>query len=184
MIISSLVYAAKDLSKLNTLRFNTEEKQVINGKEKTLKYNISIEFPNKIKKEMFFPEMNKGELYVYDGENKQVYLPIFDELKETKVDSEENKIIKTINKIRDLKDPKLKQEYQNKKLKNLYIDDDKKILINIKEYIEIADYILPKIIEIKDENISLGTVSIKDIEINPVFDKDEFKINKGKKWVF
>ncbi|MCI7223262.1 hypothetical protein [Fusobacterium sp.] len=180
--LSVFAHAAKDLAKLNTLKFDAEERQSINGKEKLLKYKVTIEFPNKIKKEMTFPEMNKGEIYVYDGEIKQIYLPIFDEYKETKVENEENTIIQTINKIRNLKDTsKIKQEYQNKKLKTLYIDEKKKELINIKEYMDVSEYIFPKSIEVKEGDIKLGTILIDNVEINPSLEKEEFKINKGKK---
>lgn len=182
MMVSMFSYASKDLATLNTLKFNTVEKQLINGREKRLEYKINIEFPDKVKKEMTFPEMNKGEIYVYNSGKKQIYLPIFDEIREMKSDSDENNIIKTLNKIRDLSDSsKIKKEYQNKKLKSLYIDDNQRISIVIKEYIEVEGYVLPKIVEVKDENISLGTISISDIEINPTFSENEFKIKKGNK---
>lgn len=182
MMVSMFSYASKDLATLNTLKFNTVEKQLINGREKKLEYKINIEFPDKVKKEMTFPEMNKGEMYVYNSGKKQIYLPIFDEIREMKSDSDENNIIKTLNKIRDLSDSsKIKKEYQNKKLKSLYIDDNQRISIVIKEYIEVEGYVLPKIVEVKDENISLGTISISDIEINPTFSENEFKMKKGNK---
>lgn len=182
MMVSMFSYASKDLATLNTLKFNTVEKQLINGREKKLEYKINIEFPDKVKKEMTFPEMNKGEMYVYNSGKKQIYLPIFDEIREMKSDSDENNIIKTLNKIRDLSDSsKIKKEYQNKKLKSLYIDDNQRISIAIKEYIEVEGYVLPKIVEVKDGNISLGTISISDIEINPTFSENEFKMKKGNK---
>lgn len=185
MMASMLSYASKDLATLNTLKFNTVEKQLINGREKKLEYKIGIDFPDKVKKEMTFPEMNKGEIYIYNSGKKQIYLPIFDEIREMKSDSDENNIIKTLNKIRDLSNSsKVKKEYQNKKLKSLYIDDNQRISIVIKEYTEVEGYVLPKIIEVKDGDISLGTISISDIEINPIFSENEFKIKKGNKWFF
>lgn len=182
LVFSTFSYAVKDLKTMKTLKFNTEEKQVINGKEKVLKYEVSIEFPNKIRKEMTFPELNKGEIYVYDGENKITYLPIFDEYRQEKIDGNENKVIQAINKIRNLENSSsTKKEYQAKKLKRLYIDENKNIEIGIKEYLEKDEYILPKNIEIKDSGVKLGTVFIKDVEVNPVLDSKIFKIDQWEK---
>lgn len=185
LVFSTFSYAVKDLKTMKTLKFNTEEKQIINGKEKVLKYEVSIEFPNKIRKEMTFPELNKGEIYVYDGENKITYLPIFDEYRQEKIDGNENKVIQAINKIRNLENSSsTKKEYQAKKLKRLYIDENKNIEIGIKEYLEKDEYILPKNIEIKDSGVKLGTVFIKDVEVNPVLDSKIFKIDQWEKWFF
>lgn len=182
LVLSTFSYAVKDLKTMKTLKFNTEEKQIINGKEKVLKYEVSIEFPNKIRKEMTFPELNKGEIYVYDGENKITYLPIFDEYRQEKIDGNENKVIQAINKIRNLENSSsTKKEYQAKKLKRLYIDENKNIEIGIKEYLEKDEYILPKNIEIKDSGVKLGTVFIKDVEVNPVLDSKIFKIDQWEK---
>lgn len=183
MFFSGFAYAAKSLSTLKTLKFDAIEKQNINGREKMLKYNVIIEFPSKIRKEILSPDLNKGEIYIYDGEKKTIYLPIFDEYKEVEIDGEENKIIQTINKIRDLEVnyPDFRKEYNQKKLKELYIDDSKTILVYINEYIEQESYIIPKSIEIKDNNISLGTVFIENIEINPELKKENFNLEKGKK---
>lgn len=182
VIFSNFSYGIKDLKTMVTLKFNTEEIQIINGKEKTIIYEINIDFPNKIRKEITFPELNKGEIYIYDGEKKVTYLPIFDEYREDKVDRTENKIIQTINKIRNLENTSsTKKEYQAKKLQTLYIDDDKKIEIEIKEYLDQDGYILPKKIEIKDSGIKIGTVKIKDVQINTKLDYTIFKLNQEQK---
>lgn len=186
LLLSNLAFAAKELSTLKTLKFNAEEKQLINGKEKILKYSVVIDFPNKIRKELIFPELNKGELYIYDGNKKLTYLPIFDEYKESQIDGDENRIIQTINKIRELEknDRVFKNDYQQKKLKSLYVDDTKTTLVNIKKYLEQDGYILPENIEIKDGDTVLGTVFIKNVEVNPTLDKGTFELEKGKKWYF
>lgn len=183
ILLSSIVYAAKDLSTLKTLKFEAEEKQIVNGKEKKLKYLVQIEFPDKIRKEIIFPELNKGELYIYKKNNKLVYLPIFDEYKESEIDGDENRIIQAINKIRDLEinSPSFKKDYHQKKLKSFYIDDSNTIFIYIKEYLENGNYILPQSIEVKENDISLGTVILKNVEFNPKLDEKDFKLEKDKK---
>ncbi|MBQ3437361.1 MAG: hypothetical protein IJG31_02465 [Fusobacterium sp.] len=181
-LLSSLAFAINDLSTLKTLKFNAEEKQLINGREKLIKYSVTIEFPKKIRKEINFPELNKGEVYVYENNLKKVYLPIFDEYKETDIDADENKIIQAINKLIFLeKDEKFKKEYQSKKLKAFKLDENENTIININTYLEKDNYILPENIEIIDDNISLGTVFIRDIEINIPLNKEIFYLKKGKK---
>ena len=181
IMLSSFVYAAKDLSTLKTLRFEAEEKQMINGKEKILKYLVTIEFPNKIRKEIIYPDLNKGEIYVYEGSKKLVYLPIFDEYRETEIDGDENRIIQTINKLRalEISSVNLKNDYHEKKLKEFYIDESETIIVFIKEYLEKDGYILPKNIEVREKNINLGTVSIKNVDVNSKIAAEEFKLEKG-----
>lgn len=183
MLLSSFVYAAKDLSTLKTLKFEAEEKQITNGKEKILRYLVQIEFPDKIRKEIIFPELNKGEIYIYQGNKKLVYLPIFDEHKESEIDRNENRIIQAINKLKDLESnsPSFKKEYHQKKLKSFYIDDDKIVSAHIKEYFEEGNYILPRTIEVKEDDINLGTVILKNVESNPRLDEENFKLEKDKK---
>lgn len=186
ILLSSFIYAAKDLSTLRTLKFEAEEKQLTNGKEKILKYLVQIEFPDRIRKEIIFPDLNKGELYIYQGNKKLVYLPIFDEYKESETDGDENRIIQAINKLRGLEtnSPSFKKDYHKKQLKSFYIDENKTISVRIKEYLEQESYILPKSIEVKENDINLGTVILKNIEFNPILDEKEFKLEKDKKWYF
>lgn len=186
ILLSSFIYAAKDLSTLRTLKFEAEEKQLTNGKEKILKYLVQIEFPDRIRKEIIFPDLNKGELYIYQGNKKLVYLPIFDEYKESETDGDENRIIQAINKLRGLEtnSPSFKKDYHKKQLKSFYIDENKTISVHIKEYLEQESYILPKSIEVKENDINLGTVILKNIEFNPILDEKEFKLEKDKKWYF
>lgn len=186
ILLSSFIFAARDLSTLKTLKFEAEEKQLTNGKEKILKYSVKIKFPDKIRKEIIFPDLNKGEVYVYQGNKKIVYLPIFDEYKESQTDGDENRIIQAINKLIDLEtnSQSFKKDYHQKRLKSFFIDDNETILVNIKEYLEQEDYILPKSIDVKENDLNLGTVILKNVEFNSDFDEEEFKLEKGKKWYF
>lgn len=179
LIFSNFVFAAKSLTSLKTLEFDAEETQTLNSKEKTLKYSVAIEFPNKVRKEMQFPSLNKGEIYVYNGERKQIYLPIFDEYKETKTDADENRIIQAINKIKELeKLPETKKDYHDKKLKEFFINSEENITVFIKEYVELEGYLLPKEIQIKDKDINVGTLKLENIKINPNLAQDSFELIK------
>ena len=79
-----LVFSAtKSLSTIKTLKFSVNEITTVNSKKRELKYSIDFKLPNKIKKEVLYPDLNKGEIYIYDysKNKKSVYLPIFNEIK-------------------------------------------------------------------------------------------------------
>ena len=102
ILVQGLIFSAtKTLSDIKTVKFDVVEKTTVKSKKKEISYKIDFELPNKIKKEVTAPELNKGEIYLYDyTENKKVvYLPLFNEVKENKIVDDENRIIKAINKI-------------------------------------------------------------------------------------
>lgn len=187
LILGNFTFSAiKNLDELKTIKFDVEEKIKLTGNsknERLMKYSISYEIPQKIRKEILAPELNKGELYIYDGQAKLIYLPIFDEYKKTTSDEEENRIIQTINRLMSLEksDSKFKKEYQEKKLISLFVDENSNNLIKIKGYTEKEGYILPEFIEIFENNISLGEIRISNIEINPKFSKEEFNLERSEK---
>ena len=125
--------------------------------------------PNKIKKEVTAPELNKGEIYLYDysANKKVVYLPMFNEVKETQIIDEENRIIKAINKIieEEKKNKEFSKNYNAKKPQSLNIDDQ--VIVDILSYVEVEGYILPEVVDIKDDGTKVGNIKISNIQINP-----------------
>ena len=104
ILVQGLVFSAtKSLLDIKTVKFDVVEKTTVKSKKKEISYKIDFEIPNKIKKEVTAPELNKGEIYLYDytTSKKVVYLPLFNEVKENKIVDDENRIIKAINKIRE-----------------------------------------------------------------------------------
>lgn len=176
-----LVFSAtKSLSTIKTLKFSVNEITTVNSKKRELKYSIDFKLPNKIKKEVLYPDLNKGEIYIYDysKNKKSVYLPIFNEIKENSIDSEENRIISTINKIivAEKNDKKFREDYQNQK--RLLLQIDKNIEIEILDYLNQEDYIFPKTIIIKENNIKVGEVSIGNLVVNKTLENSLFELNK------
>ena len=176
-----LVFSAtKSLSTIKTLKFSVNEITTVNSKKRELKYSIDFKLPNKIKKEVLYPDLNKGEIYIYDysKNKKSVYLPIFNEIKENSIDSEENGIISTINKIivAEKNDKKFREDYQNQK--RLLLQIDKNIEIEILDYLNQEDYIFPKTIIIKENNIKVGEVSIGNLVVNKTLENSLFELNK------
>ncbi len=170
VLIQSLVFSAtKNLSDIKTLKFDVVEKTNIKSKKREISYKIDFMLPSKIKKEVIAPELNKGEIYLYDYTKNQkvVYLPIFNEVKESQIVDEENRIIKAINKIieEEKKNKEFSKNYNAKKAESLNIDEQ--VTVDILSYIEIEGYILPEAVDIKDGGIKVGNIKISNLQINP-----------------
>ena len=170
IFIQGLVFSAtKTLSDIKTLKFDVVEKTNIKSKKREISYKIDFILPNKIKKEVIAPELNKGEIYIYDySQNKKVvYLPMFNEVKETQIVDDENRIIKAINKIieEEKKNKEFSKNYNAKKPQNLNIDEQ--VTVDILSYIEVEGYILPEVVDIKDNGTKIGNIKISNLQINP-----------------
>ena len=170
IFIQGLVFSAtKTLSDIKTLKFDVVEKTNIKSKKREISYKINFILPNKIKKEVIAPELNKGEIYIYDySQNKKVvYLPMFNEVKETQIVDDENRIIKAINKIieEEKKNKEFSKNYYAKKPQSLNIDEQ--VTVDILSYIEVEGYILPEVVDIKDNGTKIGNIKISNLQINP-----------------
>ena len=170
ILIQGLVFSAtKSLSDIKTLKFDVVEKTNIKSKKREMSYKIDFILPNKIKKEVTAPELNKGEIYIYDySKNKKVvYLPMFNEVKETQIVDDENRIIKAINKIieEEKKNKEFSKNYNAKKPQSLNIDEQ--VTVDILSYIEVEGYILPEVVDIKDSGTKVGNIKISNLQINP-----------------
>ena len=170
ILIQGLIFSAtKSLSDIKTLKFDVVEKTNIKSKKREISYKIDFILPNKIKKEVIAPELNKGEIYIYDySQNKKVvYLPMFNEVKETQIVDDENRIIKAINKIieEEKKNKEFSKNYNAKKPQNLNIDEQ--VTVDILSYIEVEGYILPEVVDIKDSGTKVGNIKISNLQINP-----------------
>ena len=170
ILIQGLVFSAtKSLSDIKTLKFDVVEKTNIKSKKREISYKIDFILPNKIKKEVTEPELNKGEIYIYDySKNKKVvYLPMFNEVKETQIVDDENRIIKAINKIieEEKKNKEFSKNYNAKKPQSLNIDEQ--VTVDILSYIEVEGYILPEVVDIKDSGTKVGNIKISNLQINP-----------------
>ena len=177
ILIQGLIFSAtKSLSDIKTLRFDVVEKTNIKSKKREISYKIDFILPNKIKKEVIAPELNKGEIYIYDySQNKKVvYLPMFNEVKETQIVDDENRIIKAINKIieEEKKNKEFSKNYNAKKPQSLNIDEQ--VTVDILSYIEVEGYILPEVVDIKDGGTKVGNIKISNIKINPILDNKVF----------
>ena len=183
ILIQGLVFSAtKSLSDIKTLKFDVVEKTNIKSKKREISYKIDFILPNKIKKEVTAPELNKGEIYIYDySKNKKVvYLPMFNEVKETQIVDDENRIIKAINKIieEEKENKEFSKNYNAKKPQSLNIDEQ--VTVDILSYIEVEGYILPEVVDIKDSGTKVGNIKISNLQINPKLEEKTI-LNVSKK---
>ncbi|MCY7008103.1 hypothetical protein PKF05_01860 [Fusobacterium simiae] len=177
IFIQGLAFSAtKNLSDIKTLKFDVVEKTNIKSKKREISYKIDFQLPNKIRKEVIAPELNKGEIYLYDytANKKIVYLPLFNEVKETQIVDDENRIIKAINKIieEEKKNKDFSKNYNAKKPQSLNIDEQ--VSIDILSYIEVEGYVFPEVVDIKDGGTKVGNVKISNLQINPILDSKTF----------
>ena len=185
IFIQGLVFSAtKSLSDIKTVKFDVVEKTTVKSKKKEISYKVDFELPNKIKKEVTAPELNKGEIYLYDytANKKVVYLPLFNEVKENKIVDDENRIIKAINKIieEEKKNKDFSQKYYSKKPQSLNIDEQ--VSIDILSYIEVDGYIFPEVVEIKDRGTKVADIKISNLKINPILDSKIFTEIPKNRW--
>ena len=183
ILIQGIVFSAtKSLSDIKTLKFNVVEKTTLKSKKREISYKIDFMLPNKIKKEVTAPDLNKGEIYLYDYTTNQkvVYLPMFNEVKETQIVDEENRIIKAINKIieEEKKNKEFSKNYSAKKAQSLNIDGQ--VTVDILSYLEVEGYILPEVVDIKDGGTKVGNIKISNIQINPKLE-EKIILNAPKK---
>lgn len=174
LIFFTAFSSEKRISDIKNLAFSTQEILGVNGKERETKYDIKFQVPDKIKKEITFPELNKGELYIYNKNEKTIYLPIFHQITHEKISNDENRIIEVINYIfeKEKKDINFRKKYYNSEIKEISLDDGVKIKFD--KFEKINGYILPVSFELFDDEIKIGIINIKNYQINPEFDGKEF----------
>lgn len=166
----------KSFNNVNTLKMEIEEKLYLNDTKKS-SYILTYKRPNKIKKEVTAPELNKGEIYIYSEDEKIVYLPFFDQVTREKIDAEEVDIMSAINYIINLEnqDREAYKKYKKKKLHEIIVKEGVKIEIyNLKE---IDGYLVPEEFVIYDRGVKTAELKIKSYKFNPTLNKEEFTLN-------
>ncbi|MGL5123981.1 MAG: hypothetical protein ACRC6K_07485 [Fusobacteriaceae bacterium] len=166
----------KNISSIKSLKFNVEENTKINNRNTIVGYDVLVKFPDTIKREMIFPELNKGEVYIYKNKKKITYIPLFNEKIEENINNEENKILEFLNFIidKDKIDDKFKENYyKNKKIEVLLKTGEKIITKNM---VEVSGYLLPEKLEIWNGENKISTLKMKNIKVNINILESEFEI--------
>jgi len=168
----------KSISDIKTLEFLTKEEIILNKENRKTEYNIKFQIPDKIKKEIVIPELNKGEIYIYNQNEKIVYLQLFEQVTHEKVNADENRIIKVINYIfeQEKENEDFRKKYYASKIGELILEDGVKI--RFKKFSKVDGYLLPVSFEIYDKDIKIGDIKIEKYKINPNFSKEEFMLEE------
>lgn len=159
----------KQMEEIKNVIMRVEETLNVNGQKKISNYTLKYIKPDFIRKDILSPELNKGEVYIYDGDKKIVYLPLFQQKSEERVAPEENTILESIELI--LSDRK--EEF--KKGEKIVLDKNTELqLVKLKKY---DGYTLPEICIIYDGNSEIGRLKIENYKINPDITKEELQLH-------
>lgn len=172
------VISAKEnpLHTLNNISFQVKESTTLDGGKRELTYEILMEFPDKMKKTLISPEINRGEIYLYSHGEKTVYLPFFNQIEKSEISPEENRVLEFIKTLMELE--KNNRDFKENYYKNL----NQKIKMNSGEVIEIKSrkesdgYFLPNEIEVFSEDIKISALKLSNFKSNIPIREDEFKI--------
>lgn len=174
-LVYSFVAIAKDrsLTEITSLEMRVKESILLNGERKNSEYTLKFIKPDFLRKDILSPELNKGEVYIYDSGKKIVYLPLFDQVSEENESVEENSILKAINHLLDKEkiDEKFKKDYYSKKLKEITLEDGTRI--EISKYHKYNDFLLPREYTIYDGKTLVGKFYIEECQVNNKLDKEE-----------
>lgn len=173
--VAALSFSA-DFADINTFSVSVKERSVINKKEKNKEYLLSVKFPDKVYKEMKKPEINKGELYVYNGNKKTIYIPALKQKSTKDIEEDENFIIKVMkdmkninyskakNSIIETKESKYKVDTAAKKVLEAEYDDGTKVVFE--NYKIISGYNFPLKVMIYDSGVFVSQLDFSNVQIN------------------
>lgn len=172
----TLLSMEKRVSEISNLKFYVKEESSIENSTVKTEYWLTLILPDKMKKEIVFPELNKGETYTYSNGKKKTYLPFFNQSSLEDISSEENRILEFVKEIikRDLEDENFKENYYQEKIKIFNLKNNEKI--EIERFEKIEGYLLPKEIKVYLGDSHISTLIISAIEININLNKKEFEI--------
>lgn len=166
LISFSFLTYSKELNEIKNLEIYVKESILLNNGKKDSEYKLSYISPNFIRKDIFKPDLNKGEIYIYNGDKKIVYLPLFDQTTEEKLEKNENEILETINfiLIKEKEDEEFKKSYYSKKIKEIGLNDGTRISIDKLKNID--GYLLPTVFTIYDGDIVIARLQVEKYKIN------------------
>lgn len=182
LLIFTLLQGAKintGLEKIKTLKIQViEERKVVENKKEILtsKYDLIMVLPDKLKKIQTYPEINKGEVYIYTKGKKTVYLPFFDQVTEESI-KDEKTILDYFKEI-----VKLSQEDEEFakgiKLGKSSFYSGKDIRVDLKGIYKSEGIYLPTRMEIFEKNDSVAKLIFNNIVINSDVKASEFQFKK------
>lgn len=165
----------KSFDNIKNIRLDIKEQLFVNDNKKS-EYELTFQRPDKVKKEVTAPKLNKGEIYIYSGDTKTVYLPFFDQVTEEKIDTDEVDIINAMNYILNLEsnDKNAFVKYNQKKLRE--IDVKEGVRIEIDDLKKVEGYLVPFQFIIYENGMKIAVLTIKSYKFNLPLTEKEFKL--------
>lgn len=185
--ISTAIIFGADFSTINTFSINVKERSVINKREKKKEYMLSVKFPDKVYKEMKKPNINSGELYIYNGNKKTIYIPALNQKSTKNIEEDENFVISVMKDMKSLdysksknglittKNAKFKLDISGKRVIEAEYEDGVRVLFE--SYKTVSEYNFPSKITIYDSGVFVSQLDFENIKIN-INIKDEMFILK------
>jgi outer membrane lipoprotein-sorting protein len=175
MISIALSSFAGYFENVNEFSADVSEETFYSQDKKLKKYILKIAFPDKVYKEMLFPQLNAGEKYIYDGDVKLTYYPILEEMIEETIDEDENAILKTLKDIKSDNEQIIKIEKNGELEKIIYNDGYE---VHFFQYAIVDNLNFPHMIEIYENGYLISKLSLENIAINNEFFFEELKLNE------
>ncbi|MGM0507735.1 MAG: LolA family protein [Fusobacteriota bacterium] len=166
LVISSFLLG-NQFKEVESFNAKTTETTLKNNKTTVTKYKLKLKFPDMVYKEITYPEMNRGEVYLYVENEKKIYYPLLEQIITQEIDENENQILGV---LRDLKESEKTEE-----IKFLEYENGTKILFN--NYKKINGINFPTTVKIYEENNLISKLEFSDIKINSKLNKKDFQID-------
>lgn len=167
LLLSITLYSASErISNIKSIYSEVTETVYLNNEKKEKRYTIEYIAPEYLRKEILFPNVNKGEIFQYENNETKIYIPLFDEVVvEKKRDDFGNflSIIKNL-KEKDKNDSKFRDSYYQKKVKELKYQNT--YTARLKEYEIIDGFLLPVKIEIFERENKVAELILKNSKVN------------------
>lgn len=160
---------------LKDLSSNVKETLFINNEKKIREYDLKYIYPDYMRKEIVFPNVNKGEIHLYNSGKKQVYIPLFDEVIDEEGTVEDSSIITIIDSLKNMEknDKNFFKKYRNREIKKIKYQE--KYLIEFKEFKDIDNFLLPTNINVYENNQKIVNLELRENKINSGLLKEEIK---------
>lgn len=164
------------IENVDTFRFQVVEDNFVEKNKREIKYEVLIDLPRQFKKTISFPEMNKGEVYLYTKEEKTVFLPIFNQTKTSKLDNDENQVLRVVTfLVKQLKtDANFRKKYYQRKQISFTLEGGYTVILN--DYVIVNNYVFPNEWTIEENGVKMMDLHLSEVEISPKLTEKDFQI--------
>lgn len=168
-----------NFSKIKGFHLLVKENTTINNKKVRIQYSLDGLLPNKLKKVVTSPELNKGEIYLYSDGSKITFYPLLNQSIKEKKDPTANRLLKFVKDLQLAEKNKksdVKIIFKENKVEQLIYKDG--ITIAFSKYKKIDNIDFPFFVEIFDKEALVSTLDFLEVKINPKFKKDVFTLDE------